>query len=64
MCIKEIFLLLFNVRKEVVILQFILCNWKKHELSTVCYQFALPEFPKIITTARQPTLEFLDNKGP
>lgn len=33
-------------------------------LSTVRYKFALREFPKIISTARQPAPEFLDNKGP
>lgn len=63
--IREFFLLLFAVRKKKIkILQLILCNWKKKMgLSTVCYQSAPPEFPKIITTARQPAPKSLDNKG-
>lgn len=52
-------------KKKIKILQLILCNWKKKSLfvTTVCYQSAPPEFPKIITTARQPAPKSLDNKG-
>lgn len=48
-CIRELFFCFLMLEKKLWFCRSFYVTGKKNELSTVCYQFALPEFPKIIT---------------